>query len=122
MLLWIGVTVFYTVVGAIYWVSGGDAAGVSLLLIATMLGGLIAGWIWDWRRRHGARPEDRADADVSDETGAIGVFPAASLRPLAVAAGMSAIALGVVLGSWMLIAGIAIVASQVALLVRDADR
>jgi hypothetical protein len=35
---------------------------------------------------------------------------------------MSAVALGVVVGSWMVIAGAAIVASQVALLVRDADR
>ena len=50
------------------------------------------------------------------------MFPTASLRPLALAVGITATALGVVLGSWMLFAGIAIIASQVALLVRDADR
>jgi cytochrome c oxidase subunit IV len=125
MLLWAGVGVFFGVIGAIYWVSGGDPAGASLLLMATALGGLIAGWAWDWRRRNRnrlPRPEDVPDADAADATGVVGVYPTASLRPLALAAGLSAIALGVALGSWMLLAGIAIVASQVALLVRDADR
>jgi hypothetical protein len=50
------------------------------------------------------------------------VFPTASLRPLALGVGITATTLGIVLGSWMLIAGIGIIASQVALLTRDADR
>jgi hypothetical protein len=124
MLLWAGVTVHFTVIGALYWVVRGDPAGASLLLMATALGGLVAGWIWDWRRRHGfrPRPQDRPDADAADDTGLVGLYPTASLRPLALAAGLTAAVLGVVLGSWMLLAGVAIVASQVALLVRDADR
>ena len=123
MILWIGVTVFFTVIGALYWVSGGDPAGATLLLMATGLGGLVAGWTWDWRRRHRRpRPEDRDDGDAADAVGVVGVFPTASLRPLALAVGITSTALGVVLGSWMLFAGIAIIASQVTLLVRDADR
>ena len=51
----------------------------------------------------------------------VGIYPSASLRPLALAFGASAAVLGVALGSWMTIAGVAIVASQVALLTRDAD-
>ncbi|MDQ3311974.1 MAG: cytochrome c oxidase subunit 4 [Actinomycetota bacterium] len=110
-------------IGAIYIAVDGDPAGISLLLLATGLGGLVAGWLWDFRRRHPEpRPQDRLDADASDETGVVGIYPTASVRPLALAGGMSAIALGVALGSWMTIAGLAIVASQVALLVRDADR
>jgi hypothetical protein len=123
MWLWAGVLVYFTVIGALYWLVRGDPAGASLLLMATALGGLVGGWIWDWRRHHDpSRPEDRGDADAADETGVVGVYPTASLRPLALAVGMTAIALGVALGSWMVIAGVAIVASQVALLVRDADR
>ncbi len=123
MLLWAGVGVFFVVIGALYWLVDGDPAGASLLLMATALGGLCAGWIWDWRRHHAhPRPEDRVDADAADETGVVGVYPTASLRPLALAVGITATVLGVVLGSWMLLAGVAIVASQVALLVRDADR
>jgi hypothetical protein len=124
-ILWVGVTVYFTVIGAIYWLVGGDPAGASLLLMATGLGGLVAGWMWDWRRRHPSahpRPQDRTDADARDELGVVGVFPTASLRPLALGVGITAAALGVVLGSWMTIAGVGIIASQVALLTRDTDR
>jgi hypothetical protein len=122
--LWAGVTVYFTAIGALYWLVDGDPAGATLLLMATGLGGLVAGWIWDWRRRHRRpdRPEDLTEADSADATGLVGVYPTASLRPIALAVGLTATALGVVLGSWMLLGGIAIVASQVGLLVRDADR
>lgn len=121
--LWAGVTAYFTVIGVLYVVAGGDAAGASLLLMATGLGGLMAGWIWDWRRHHDhPRPADRTDADAPEDVGLVGVYPTASLRPLALAVGLTGIVAGVVLGSWMSMAGVAIVASQVALLVRDADR
>jgi len=45
----------------------------------------------------------------------------ASLRPLVLGVGMTGIVLGVVIGVWMVLVGLAIVASQVALLVRDVD-
>ena len=123
LVIWGLVIAFYTVVGALYWLVGGDPAGATLLLMGTFLGGLVAGWIWDWRRHHHhPRPQDRVDADARDETGIVGVFPTASLRPLALAVGITATALGFVLGSWMTIAGVGIIASQVALLTRDADR
>ena len=123
MLLWGGLVLYYVVLGAIYWAVDGDPAGATLLLMATALGGLVAGWIWDWRRHHAhPRSEDRVDADASDDAGIVGVFPSASVRPLALAAGATGIVLGVVIGSWMLLAGVAITASQIALLTRDADR
>jgi hypothetical protein len=122
LLLWAGVTFHFAWIGVLYAFIGDDPVGAALLLIATGLGGLVAGWIWDWRRHNRPRPEDRADADADDAVGVVGVYPTASLRPLALAAGITATVLGVALGSWMVIAGVAIVASQVALVVRDADR
>lgn len=121
-LLWTGVTVYFFVIGGIYFAAGGEEAGLAILAMAVALGGLVAGWSWHWRRRHGDRVEDRAESDAADAAGVVGVFPAASLRPLALAVGISAAFLGVALGSWMTLAGLGIVASQVALLVRDADR
>jgi disulfide bond formation protein DsbB len=121
--LWAGVTLHFALVGVLYAFIGDDPAGAALLLVAAGLGGLVAGWTWSWRRRHHQpRPEDVLDADATDATGVVGVYPTASLRPLALAAGMTAAVLGVPLGSWMAIAGIAIIASQVALLTRDADQ
>ncbi len=120
-ILWTSVTVFYVVIGVTYALVGGEAAGVSVLLAGSGLGGIVAGWTWDWGRKHDARVEDRADVDASDLTGIVGVYPTASLRPLALAVGVTAMVLGIPLGSWMSMIGIAIVASQVLLLTRDTD-
>lgn len=120
-LLWSGVVVYYVVVGVIYLAVGGDTAGVALLLLAAAFGGLVAGWTWDWGHRHGPRIEDRGDADASDLTGIVGIYPTASLRPLALAFGVTATVLGVPLGSWMTMIGLAVIASQVLLLTRDSD-
>lgn len=120
-ILWTGVVVFFVVIGALYLVVGGEPVGVTVLLTSAAVGGLIAGWTWDWGRRHGPRAEDRADADAADSTGVVGIYPTESLRPFALAVGVTALALGIPLGSWMSMVGLAIIASQVLLLVRDTD-
>jgi hypothetical protein len=120
-LLWTGVTVYFAVLALIYVAVGGDTAGVIALLGSAALGGLIAGWTWDWSARHDARVEDQADTDAIDLSGIVGVYPTASLRPIALAIGSAAIVLGIPIGSWMSMAGVAIVASQVLLMVRDTD-
>lgn len=119
--LWSGVTVFFFAIAMLYGLVGGSAAGVILLLGAAALGGFVAGWTWDWRRRHGDRIEDRGDTDAADLTGIVGVYPTASLRPLALALGLTALLLGIVLGSWLSMVGAALIASQVLLLTRDTD-
>lgn len=120
-ILWSGVVVYFAVIGLSYLALGGDAAGVALLLAATGLGGLIAGWTWEWTRRNPPRVEDLADSDASDLTGIVGIYPTTSLRPISLAAGTACIMLGIIIGSWLSMIGIAIVASQVLLLVRDTD-
>lgn len=119
--LWSGVVGFFLLIAVTYIAVGGDPAGIALLLGAAAFGGLVAGWTWDWTRHHDQRIEDRADADASDRAGIVGVYATASLRPPALAVGVTAIALGVPLGSWLSMIGIAITASQVLLLVRDTD-
>jgi hypothetical protein len=120
--LWAGVTIYFAVLAVIYQGVGGEPAGVTLLALAAVFGGLVTGWITTWRRRHPIpRPEDRSDADMSDDIGEVGTFPTASIRPLGLAIGMTGLVTGVVVGSWMSIAGLAILASQVALLTYDAD-
>jgi hypothetical protein len=79
-----------------------------MLLMATALGGLVSGSIWDWRRHHAhPLPADQLHADANEETGVVGVVPSASACPLALAVGATGIVLGVVIGSWTLLAGIA---------------
>jgi hypothetical protein len=120
-ILWTGVTVYFVAIGVIYVLVGGEPTGVSLLLMGAALGGLVAGWTWDWSRQHDERVVDRGDVDASDLTGFVGVYPTASLRPVALAIGVTAIVVGIPLGSWMSMIGLALVASQVVLLTRDTD-
>ncbi|NOX30833.1 MAG: hypothetical protein GXP35_12425 [Actinobacteria bacterium] len=120
-LLWTGVTVYFLAIGLIYLAVGGDPAGIVALLMASGLGGLIAGFAWHFGRRYGTRVEDLQDSDAPDATGVVGVYPTASLRPIALAFGTTLLVLGVPIGSWMSMIGAAIVASQVLLLVHDTD-
>jgi hypothetical protein len=120
-LIWIGGVVHFAFFAVVYAIVADESAGVTLFAAGVAFAGLVAGWTWVWWRRHGDLPSDRADADASDEAGPVGVFAAASLRPLALGVGMTGIALGIVIGVWMTLVGLAIVASQVALLVRDVD-
>jgi hypothetical protein len=119
--LWAGVTAYFVVIAAIYLAVGGEPAGVTVLVVAAAFGGLVAGWSWRWSRSNGSRASDLATADIADEVGEAGVFPAASLRPIGIAAGFTIAMIGFALGSWMVVVGIALLSSQVGLVVRDRD-
>lgn len=120
--IWLAGVVHFGAFAVIYAIAADDAAGEVLLLAGVAFAALGAGWTWAWyRRHHDQLPSDRADADMSEGAGPVGVFPAASLRPLALGVGMTGVVLGIVVGVWMTLVGLAIVASQVALLVRDVD-
>lgn len=119
--LWGGVTLYFGVLAVLYAAVGGEAAGVTVLAVAAAFGGLVAGWSWRWTRQHPAPAGDLPNRDVVDDHGSVGIYPTASLRPLGVAAGFTLLLLGLPLGSWMSVAGLALLASQVGLLVRDRD-
>ena len=120
-ILWSGVTLYFLFIGVVYLAVGGDPAGIVALFMASGLGGLIAGFAWNFGRRHGTRVEDLSDSDAPDATGVVGVYPTASLRPVALAFGTTLLVLGVPVGSWMSMIGAAIIASQVLLLIHDTD-
>ena len=119
--IWLGGVAHFVFFTIVYAIVANESAGLTLFAAGIVFAGLVAGWTWRWWRRHGDLPADLPDADASDAAGPVGVFTAASLRPLALGVGMTGIVLGVVIGVWMTLVGLAIVASQVALLVRDVD-
>ncbi len=120
-LIWLGGAVHFAFFATVYAIVGDDAAGLTLLTAGVAFSALVAAWTALWWRTHGDLSSDDVAADAADAAGPVGVFTAASLRPLVLGVGMTGIVLGVVLGVWMLLVGIAIVVSQVALLVRDVD-
>jgi cytochrome c oxidase subunit IV len=119
--IWLGGVTHFVFFAVVYAIVADESVGVTLFVGGIAFTGLVAGWTWVWWRRHGDLEADRSDAIASDDAGPVGVFAAASLRPLALGAGMTAIVLGVVIGVWLTLVGLALVASQVALLVRDVD-
>jgi hypothetical protein len=119
--IWVGGVVHFAFFTVVYAIVADESAGLTLFAAGIVFAGLLAGWTSVWWRRHGDMPSDLPDVDASDAAGPVGVFASASLRPLALGAGMTGIVLGVVIGVWMTLVGLAIVASQVALLVRDVD-
>ena len=119
--IWLGGVVHFVFFTVVYAIVADDVGGADAV-----------------RRRHRLRrPRRRMDVGVVAparrpcgrprrgrrlrRAGPVGVFAAASLRPLALGVGMTGIVLGVVIGVWMTLVGLAIVVSQVALLVRDVD-
>lgn len=124
-LLWTALSIYFLLIGALYLAVSREIAGATLLLIGSLFGGLVGGWLMHatrTARNEPMRAEDRADANISDGSGVIGVYPTASLRPLVIGVAITGIVLGLVVGLWMTYTSVAILGSQVTLLTRDADR
>jgi cytochrome c oxidase subunit IV len=83
--------------GAIEWI------GSIALLLSFLLTAMIGGYFWVVARRIDLRPEDRADAEVSDGAGDVGFFSPGSYYPFGIAAAASTAALGLVFWMWWLI-------------------
>lgn len=120
-IIWSLTCLYYAGLGIIYVALSGEPAGTAILLVAAAFGGLVAGWLWHQQRRGVILSADVANSDAADDVGEIGDFTTDSIRPLALAMSFVIVWLGVVLGLWLTGVGLAMAASQIALIVRDAD-
>lgn len=120
-ILWTITGLYFAVIGVIYLALSGDPAGATVLLVGAPFGGLIAGWLWHAQRGQPPIAADRVDGDASDELGVVGTYTTDSIRPLALAVGFIGVWLGLIVGLWMTGTSLALMASQIALMVRDAD-
>ena len=100
-LLFAGLSIFYFIMTVIYWQVGGDALGITGLLLAGGLAGMVGFYVWFTQKRIGKiLPEDNTTAEISDGAGELGFFSPHSWWPLPT--GLSAIAagLGLIIGWW----------------------
>ncbi len=121
-ILWTLVAAFYGSIGLIYLALSGEPAGSAILLFGCAFGGLVAGWLWHWQQHNPIPKADQVDADAGDEAGVVGVYTTDSIRPLAMAFAFVGIWVGLVVGIWLTGVGLTLMASQIALIVRDTDR
>jgi hypothetical protein len=97
---------FFFPVTFIYWFFSEEPAGTTALALTGGLSMLIGFYVLFTARRIDPRPEDSKDAEVAEGAGELGFFSPHSWWPLAVGSSTGVIALGLVFGWWLLLAGV----------------
>lgn len=95
-------SVFYVAMTVIYYYVGGEAVGITGMLLASCLAGMVAFYVWFTQKRIGtAIPSDNDDAEISDDAGELGFYSPHSWWPLPVAVSAVAMSLGLIIGWWL---------------------
>lgn len=107
---YLGVTVFFILVGTIYWFTSYDDTGTTMLAGSALLGLLAGGYLYLQSRKYPLRPQDRTDATLEEGAGPVDEFPAPSIWPFVFGLGAVVFATGLVFGIWVILPGAAIFA------------
>jgi hypothetical protein len=95
-------SVFYVIMTVIYYYVGGEAVGITGMLLAACLAGMVAFYVWFTQKRIGtAIPSDNEDAEIADDAGELGFYSPHSWWPLPVAVSAVAMSLGLIIGWWL---------------------
>lgn len=100
-----GISVFLFVTDVVYWYLSHDPTGTTALAVSSGLAFVIGYFLLYTARRIPPRPEDRANADVSDGAGDVGFFSPGSYFPIICAGAVSIVGFGVVFGPWLMVIG-----------------
>jgi Cytochrome c oxidase subunit IV len=105
--LFAAIAVFLGGTDVVYWFTSHDPTGTTALALGTGLGALVGTYLLVAARRMEPRPEDLADADVSDGAGELGFFSPYSWAPLWCGLAAATCFLGLVFGWWLFFIGAA---------------
>ena len=95
-------SVFYVIMTVIYYYVGGEAVGITGMLLSACLAGMVAFYVWFTQKRIGtAIPSDNEDAEIADDAGELGFYSPHSWWPLPVAVSAVAMSLGLIIGWWL---------------------
>ncbi|GAA3746170.1 cytochrome c oxidase subunit 4 [Plantactinospora mayteni] len=104
------VSLFLAIAAVVYglWTTAVDGRlewiGTVALSLSFLLTAMCGGFFWFVSRRIDPRPEDRADAEISDGAGELGFFSPGSYWPFGLAVAATVAGLGLVFWQWWLIA------------------
>ncbi|MGI9144766.1 MAG: aa3-type cytochrome oxidase subunit IV [Candidatus Planktophila sp.] len=100
-MLFAGLSIFYFIMTIIYWQVNGEALGITGLLLAGGLAGMVGFYVWFTQKRIGKiLPEDNAVAEISDGAGELGFFSPHSWWPLPTGLAAVAAGLSLIIGWW----------------------
>ena len=95
-------SVFYVIMTVIYWAVGGEPVGITGMILAACLAGMVGFYVWFTQKRIGQTlPEDNTSAEIADGAGELGFYSPHSWWPLPVALSACAMGLGLVIGWWL---------------------
>jgi hypothetical protein len=95
-------SVFYVIMTVIYYYVGGEAVGITGMLLSACLAGMVAFYVWFTQKRIGTSiPSDNEDAEIADDAGELGFYSPHSWWPLPVAVSAVAMSLGLIIGWWL---------------------
>jgi len=95
-------TVFFFVSAIVYGLWAGEPIGTTALTLTGGLSLIIGTYFRFVSRRVRIRPEDNADAEISEGAGELGFFSPGSYWPIGVALAASLAGLGLAYGLWWL--------------------
>jgi hypothetical protein len=102
--LFTGLSVFYVLMTVVYWYVGGEAVGITGMLLAACLAGMVGFYVWFTQKRIGkVMPSDNLTAEISDGAGELGFYSPHSWWPLPVALAAVAMGMGLIIGWWLTI-------------------
>ncbi len=100
--LFTGLSGFYVLLAIVYWQVDGEAVGITGMVLAACLAGMVGFYIWFTQKRIGEiLPEDSESAEISDGAGELGFYSPHSWWPLPVAASATAMGMGLIIGWWL---------------------
>ena len=100
--LFVGLSVFYVLMTVVYWYVGGEAVGITGMLLAACLAGMVGFYVWFTQKRIGKlMPSDNLTAEISDGAGELGFYSPHSWWPLPVALAAVAMGMGFIIGWWL---------------------
>lgn len=100
--LFTGLSAFYVLMTVVYWYVGGEPVGITAMLLAACLAGMVGFYVWFTQKRIGTlMPADNLSAEISDGAGELGFYSPHSWWPLPVAMAASAMGMGLIIGWWL---------------------
>jgi hypothetical protein len=100
--LFSSLSVFYVIMAIVYYAIGGEAVGITGMILAACLAGMVGFYIWFTQKRIGvAIPSDNDDGEIADDAGELGFYSPHSWWPLPVALSATAMGLGLIIGWWL---------------------
>ena len=103
-ILFVGLSIFYAILTVVYWQLGGEAVGITAIALSAGLALIVGFYLWFTDRKLGnLLPEDNQQGEIADSAGEIGFFSPHSWWPLPVALSASALALGLIIGWWLVL-------------------